>query len=132
MSLETAVQNIAVEVRCRLTTARKNGNAMAGGKARNTAGKIAVGAWLLAGNLMRAAGGNRVGRQRVAIHSLQADLVAADEAHVLATLEHAVAAIHWQLVVARRSGSARRAEHLVADFVNATDSDLDRLSQALK
>jgi hypothetical protein len=132
MSLETAVQNIAVEVRRRLVTARKNGNAMAGDKARNTAGKIAVGAWLLAGNLMRVAGGNRVGRQRVAIHSLQADLVPADEAQVLTTLENAVAAIHWQLVFARRSGSARRAEHLVADFVNATDSDLDRLSQALK
>ena len=131
MSLETTVQNLAVEVRHRMTSAQRRDDAER--KAvRALAGKIAVGAWILAGNLFRAAGGNRVGRQRFAIHSLQAGLQNSDEAHLLATLDHAVEVIHWQLACARRSSTARRSEQMITDFVEATEVDLARLSKLLK
>ncbi len=131
MSLETTVLNLAVEVRRRLADAQKRDAVVRQGVLA-VAGKIAVGAWLLAGNLLRVAGGNRVLRQRVGVRPFTSELAVGDEIHVLETIDHAVQAIHWQLALARRRGAGRRSERLIADFVDLTELDLARLSRLLK
>lgn len=52
---------------------------------------------------------------------------------VLALLRHAVDAVLWQVAVARRDGvGVRRVERMVAEFIDAADADLVKLSQMAK
>ena len=133
MSLETPVQNLASETTRRWKSMRGRGDDATRAAARDLLAKLAFGAWLLAGNLLRAAVGNRVQRQTVVIRDFQSRLRDADYAHLLAQLDHAVAAVLWHLIIARRDGvGLRRIEHLVAEFVDTAEEDLVKLNHMAK
>ncbi|HEX3133167.1 MAG TPA: hypothetical protein VHX44_06240 [Planctomycetota bacterium] len=133
MSLETQVQNLASETTRRLKTLRGGKDEDIRAAARDLMAKLAFGAWLLAGNLLRAAVGNRVQRQTLSIRRFQSRLTEADDAHLLALLDHAVAAVLWHLIVARRDGvGLRRIEHLVAEFIDTAEDDLAKLNHVVK
>jgi hypothetical protein len=133
MSLETQVQNLASETARRWKTLRARPDHHARAAARDLLAKLAFGAWLLAGNLLRAAVGNRVQRQTLSIRRFQSRLIETDDAHLLALLDHAVAGVLWHLIVARRDGvGLRRIEHLVAEFIDTADNDLAKLNLVAK
>lgn len=133
MSLETQVQNLASETAQRWKTLRARTDADTRAAARDLLAKLAFGVWLLAGNLLRAAVGNRVQRQTLSIRRFQSRLSEGDDIQLLAMLDHAVAAVLWHLIVARRDGvGLRRIEHLVAEFIDAAENDLTRLNHAVK
>jgi di/tricarboxylate transporter len=132
MSLETQVQNLASETARRWKSLRSR-DAQTRAAARDVLAKLTFGAWLLAGNLLRTSIGRRVPSQRLIIRRFQQRLQDRDEDHLLAQLDHAVAAVLWHLVVARRDGiHLRRVERLVAEFVDAAEVDLAKLSRAEK
>lgn len=133
MSLETQVQNLANETarRWKAIAARRDATTQAAG--RDLLAKLAFGAWLLAGNLLRAAVGNRVQRQTLVIRRFQSRLREVDDVHLLAQLDHAAAAILWHLIIARRDGvGLRRIEQLVAEFVDTAEEDLVKLNRVAK
>ena len=133
MSLETQVQNLASETARRWKTIRAQTDNDTRATARDLLAKLAFGAWLLTGNLLRAAVGNRVQRQTLSIRRFQSRLTDADDAHLLALLDHAVAGVLWHLIVARRDGvGIRRIEHLVAEFIDTADEDLAKLNHVAK
>jgi hypothetical protein len=133
MSLETQVQNLATETARRWKTVRARNDEHTRAAARDLLAKLAFGAWLLTGNLLRAAVGNRVQRQTLLIRRFQSRLIEADDAHLLALLDHAVAGVLWHLIVARRDGvGLRRIEHLVAEFIDKADEDLAKLNHVAK
>ena len=133
MSLETQVQNLASETARRWKIIRAQTDNDTREAARDLLAKLAFGAWLLAGNLLRAAVGNRVQRQTLSIRRFQSRLCDADDAHLLAHLDHAVAAVLWHLIIARRDGvGLRRIEHLVAEFIDTADEDLAKLNRVAK
>lgn len=133
MSLETQVQNLASETARRWKTLRARTDADTRATARDLLAKLAFGAWLLAGNLLRAAVGNRVQRQTLSIRRFQSRLSDADDAQLLAMLDHAVAAVLWHVVVARRDGiGLGRIEHLVAEFIDTAEEDLVKLNGIAK
>ena len=133
MSLETQVQNLASETARRWKAIRGRGDDTTRAAARDLMAKLAFGAWLLAGNLLRAAVGNRVQRQTLVIREFQSRLRDADDAHLLAQLDHAVAAVLWHLIIARRDGvGLRRIEQLVAEFVDTAEEDLVKLNDVAK
>ncbi len=132
MSLETQVQNLASETARRWKSLRAR-DAQTRAAARDVLAKLTFGAWLLAGNLLRTAIGRRVPSQVLTIRRFQERLQDCDEDHLLAQLDHAVAAVLWPLVVARRDGiPLHRVERLVAEFVAAAEVDLAKLSRAEK
>jgi di/tricarboxylate transporter len=132
MSLETQVQNLASETARRWKSLRSR-DPQTRAAARDVLAKLAFGAWLLAGNLLRTAIGRRVPGQVLTIRRFQERLRDLDEDHLLAQLDHAVAAVLWHVVVARRDGiHLRRVERLVAEFVDAAEVDLTKLSRAEK
>ena len=132
MSLETQLQNPASETTRRWKSLRSR-DPRTRAAARDVLAKLAFGAWLLAGNLLRMAIGRRVPTQVLTIRRFQERLRDLDEEHLLAQLDHAVAAVLWHLVVARRDGiHLRRVERLVAEFVDAAEVDLTKLSRAEK
>lgn len=132
MSLETQVQNLASETTRRWKTLRTR-DPKTRAAARDILAKLAFGAWLLAGNLLRTTIGRRVPSQRLTIRHLQQRLQEHDDDHLLAQLNHAVDAVLWHLVLARRDGiHLRRVESLVADFVDASEADLAKLSRVEK
>lgn len=133
MSLETQVQNLASETvrRWKAIVARRDDPTRTA--ARDLLAKLAFGAWLLAGTLLHAAVGSRVQRQTLAIRQFQRRLRDADDAHLLALLDHAVAAVLWHLIIARRDGvGLRRVERLVAQFVDTAEEDLVKLNRMAK
>lgn len=133
MSLETQVQNLASETarRWKAIVARRDDTMRTA--ARDLLAKLAFGAWLLAGTLLRAAAGSRAPRQTLAIRQLQRRLRDADDAHLLALLDHAAAAVLWHLIIARRDGlGLRRVERLVAEFVDTAEDDLVKLNRLAK
>ncbi|MBA3698610.1 MAG: hypothetical protein H0W78_07140 [Planctomycetes bacterium] len=133
MSLETQVQNLAAETARRWKTMRGRGADPTRATARDLLAKLAFGAWLLAGNLLREAVGRRAQRQTLSIRRFQSRLREADDVHLLAQLDHAVAAVLWHLIVARRDGiHLRRIEQLVRDFVDAAEADLMKLNRVVK
>jgi len=133
MSLETQVQNLASETARRWKTLRARSDDRSHAAARDLLAKLAFGAWLLTGNLLRAAVGTRVQRQTLSIRRFQSRLIEADDAHLLALLDHAIGAVLWHLIVARRDGvSLRRIEHLVAEFIDTAENDLAKLNRAVK
>jgi len=133
MSLETQVQNLASETARRWKAMRGRGDDTTRTAARDLLAKLAFGAWLLAGNLLRAAVGNRVQRQTLSIRRCQSRLRDADDAHLLAQLDHAVAVVLWHLIIARRDGiHLRRIEQLVAEFVDRAEEDLAKLNRVVK
>lgn len=133
MSLETQVQNLASETTRRWKTISSRRDATTQAAARDLLAKLAFGAWLLAGNLLRAAVGNRVQRQTLVIRRFQSRLRDADDGHLLAQLDHAVAVVLWHLIIARRDGvGLRRIEQLVAEFVDTAEEDLVKLNRVAK
>lgn len=133
MSLETQVQNLASETARRWKTLRARTDADTRASARDLLAKLAFGAWLLSGNLLRAAVGNRVQRQTLVIRRFQSRLREADDAYLLAQLDHAVAAVLWHLIIARRDGvGLRRIEQLVAEFIDTAEEDLVKLNHVAK
>lgn len=133
MSLETQVQNLASETARRWKSISARRDAATQAAARDLLAKLAFGAWLLAGNLLRAAVGNRVQRQTLVIRRILSRLRDADDAHLLAQLDHAVAAVLWHLIIVRRDGAGqRRIEQLVAEFVDKAEEDLVKLNRMAK
>lgn len=133
MSLETQVQNLASETARRWKTIVARRDTTTQAAARDLLAKLTFGAWLLGGNLLRAAIGHRVQRQTLVIRRFQSRLRDADDAHLLAQLDHAVAAILWHLIIARRDGvGLRRIEQLVAEFVDTAEEDLVKLNGVAK
>lgn len=133
MSLETQVQNLASETTRRWKSISARRDAATQAAARDLLAKLAFGAWLLAGNLLRAAVGTRVQRQTLVIRRIQSRLRDTDDAHLLAQLDHAVAAVLWHLIIARRDGvGQRRIEQLVAEFVDTAEEDLVKLNRMAK
>ena len=133
MSLETQVQNLASETARRWKSISARRDTATQTDARDLLAKLAFGAWLLAGNLLRSAVGNRVPRQTLSIRNFQRRLRTADDAQLLAMLTHAVAAVLWHVTLARRDGiGLRRIEHLVAEFVDTSEVDLEKLSAVAK
>lgn len=133
MSLETQVQNLASETTRRWKSISARRDAAIHTAARDLLAKLAFGAWLLAGNLLRAAVGTRVQRQTLVIRRIQSRLRDTDDAHLLAQLDHAVAAVLWHLIIARRDGvGQRRIEQLVAEFVDTAEEDLVKLNRVAK
>jgi hypothetical protein len=132
MSLETQVQNLASETARRWKALRARDDTTRAA-ARDLLAKLAFGAWLLAGNLLRVAIGRQAQSQTLSIRRFQSRLRDADDVHLLAHLDHAVATVLWHLVVARRDGiHLRRIEHLVAEFVDRAEADLVKLNQVVK
>lgn len=133
MSLETQVQNLASEASRRWKTLRGRSDAATRASARDLLAKLAFGAWLLSGNLLREAVGRRTRRETLVIRNFQGRLRESDETHLLKQLDHAVAALLWHVIVARRDGvDLRRIEHLVAEFVDAAEADLVKLNALAK
>ncbi len=132
MSLETQVQNLVAECQQRWQAARGRDDATRQAM-RDLLAKLAFGTWLLAGHLLRAAAGRRVPRHVLAIRAIQQRLRAADDDRLLAMLDHAVQAVLWHVVVARRDGvHLRRIERAVAEFVDTAENDLAKLNRVAK
>jgi hypothetical protein len=133
MSLETQVQNLATETARRWKTLRGRSDAVSRQATRDLLAKLACGTWLLAGNLLRAGIGRRVQPQVLTIRQFQRRMVDTDETRLLAMLDHAVEAVLWHLVVARRDGlHLRRVERMVAEFIDTAEGDLVKLNRMAK